>query len=98
MNIEKMAVVLTVLNNSAAVSNPLFAPQFTMNVKGLDTRNEPLNFESAQFELHFENIDRTLNKLYVKAGDVKERLDILTGTYMDIEDLISVINGTLKKA
>ena len=93
-----MAVVLTVLNNSAAVSNGLFAPRFTMNVKGLDTRNKTLNLESAQFELHFENIDKTSNKLYVNAGDVEERLDILTGMYTNIEDLISVNNETLKKA
>ena len=89
-----MAVVLTVLNNSAAVSNGLLAPRFTMNVKGLDTRNKTLNLESAQFELHFENIDKTSNKLYGKAGDVEERLDIVTGTYTNIEDLISVINET----
>ena len=93
-----MAVVLTVLNNSAAVSNGLFAPRFTMNFKGLDTRNKTLNLESAQFELHFENIDKTSNKLYVNAGDAEERLDILTGTCTNIEDLISVINETLKKA
>ena len=52
-----MALVLTVLNNSAAVSNGLFAPRFTMNVKGLHTKNKTLNLESEQFELHFEHID-----------------------------------------
>ena len=91
-------MVLTVVNNSAAVSNGVYAPRFTMNVKGLDTRNKTLNLESAQFELHFENISKTTNKLYVKTGEEEERLDILTGTYTNIEDLISVINETLKKA
>ena len=31
-------------------------------------------------------------------GDSEEQLDILTGTYTNIEDLISVINATLKRA
>ena len=93
-----MAVVLTVVNNNAAVSNGFYGPRFTMNVKGLDTRNKTLNLESAQFELHFENISETTNKLYVKTGDKEEKLDILTGTYTDIDDLISVINETLKQA
>ena len=64
-----MAVVLTVVNNNAAVSNGFYGPRFTMNVKGLDTRNKTLNLESAQFELHFKNISETTNKLYVKTGD-----------------------------
>ena len=42
-----MAVVLTVVNNNAAVSNGFYGPRFTMNVKGLDTRNKTLNLESA---------------------------------------------------
>ena len=93
-----MAVILTVVNNNAAVSNGFYGPRFTMNVKGLDTRNKTLNLESVQFELHFENISETTNKLYVKTGDKEEKLDILTGTYTDIDDLISVINETLKQA
>ena len=95
-----MAVVLTVVNNNTAVSNGFYGPRFTTNVKGLDTRNKTLNLESAQFELHFENISQTTNKLklYVKTGDKEEKLDILTGTYTDIDDLISVINETLKQA
>ena len=93
-----MAVVLTVLNNSAAVSNGLFALRFTMNVKGLDMKNKTLNLESAQFELHFENVGKALSKLYVNAGDVEESLDISRGKHTNIEDLISVINETLKKA
>ena len=93
-----MAVVLTVVNNSAAVSDGLHGSRFTMTIKGLDTRNKTLNLESAQFELHFENIDRASNKLYVKTGDVEERLDILTGTYTNIEDLMSVINTTVNQA
>ena len=56
-----MAMVLTVLNNSAAVSNGLFAPRFTMNVKGLDTRNKTLNLESrAAFWNHRQNIEQTV--------------------------------------
>ena len=92
-----MAVELTGLNNSTEVSDGLFAPRFTMNVKGLNTRNKTLNLEPAQFELHFENIDRTSNKMYVTADDAEERLDILTGTYTTIEYFVSVINETLKK-
>ena len=93
-----MAVVLTVVNNNAAVRNGLYSPRFTMNVKGLDTREKTLNVESAQFELHFENISKTTNKLYVKEGDKEETIDILTGTYTDIDDLILVINESLKRA
>ena len=95
---SEMAAVLTVVNNSAAVSNGFYRPRFTMNVKGLDTRKKTLNLESAQFELHFENIDPATNKLYVKVGDSEQQLDVLTGTYTDIDDLISVINETLKQA
>lgn len=92
----KMAHVLTVLNNSTATTSGFYRPQFTMNVKGLDTRKKSLNLESAQFELHFENISKTSNKLYVKTGDKEVQLSILTGTYTNIEDLISVINTTLE--
>jgi len=95
---KRMAVVLTVVNNSTAVTNGFYGPRFTMHVKGLDTRNKTLNLESAQFELHFENVSDTTNKLYVKSGNGEDKLSILTGTYTDIEDLISVINETLSKA
>ena len=50
-----MAAVLTVVNNSAAVSNGFYRPRFTMNVKGLDTRKKTLNLESSPVELHYEN-------------------------------------------
>ena len=93
-----MAAVLTVVNNSTAVSNGFYRPRFTMNVKGLDTRKKTLNLESAQFELHYENVDPATNKLYVKMGDSEQQLDLLTGTYTNIEDLLSVINETLKNA
>ena len=93
-----MAAVLTVVNNSTAVSNGFYRPRFTMNVKGLDTRKRALNLESAQFELHFENVDPSTNKLYVRNGDTEQQLDLLTGTYTNIEDLLSVINETLKNA
>ena len=93
-----MAAVLTVVNNSTAVSNGFYRPRFTMNVKGLDTRKRTLNLESAQFELHFENVDPSTNKLYVRTGDTEQQLDLLTGTYTNIEDLLSVINETLKNA
>ena len=91
-----MAAVLTVVNNSTAVSNGFYRPRSTMNVKGLDTRKKTLNLESAQFELHFENVDPSTNKLYVRTGDTE--LVLLTGTYTNIEDLLSVINETLKNA
>ena len=95
-----MAKVLTVVNNSAAVSRGLFSPRFTMSLKGLDTRAKTLNLESAQFELHFENVDSTSNKLYVLTtvdGKARqEEMSLLTGTYSDIEDLITVINETFK--
>ena len=97
-----MAKVLTVVNNSAAVSRGLFSPRFTMSLKGLDTRAKTLNLESAQFELHFENVDSTSNKLYVlttvDGKSRQEEMSLLTGTYSDIEDLITVINETLKLA
>ena len=93
-----MAAVLTVVNNSTAVSNGFYRPRFTMNVKGLDTRKRTLNLESAQFELHFENVDPSTNKLYVRTGDTEQQLVLLTGTYSNIEDLLSVINETLKNA
>ena len=93
-----MAAVLTVVNNSTAVSNGFYRPRFTMNVKGLDTRKRTLHLESAQFELHFENVDPSTNKLYVRTGDTEQQLDLLTGTYTNIEDLLSVINETLKNA
>ena len=83
-----MAAVLTVVNNSTAVSNGFYRPRFTMNVKGLDTRKKTLNLESAQFELHYKNIDPSTNKLYVKIGDSEQQLDLLTGTYTNIEDLL----------
>ena len=93
-----MAAVLTVVNNCAAVTNGLYRPRFTMNIRGLDTRKKTLNLESAQFELHYENVDPITNKLYVKAGESEEQLNLLTGTYTNIEELVSVINETLKKA
>ena len=91
-----MAVVLSVVNNSTATSSGFYRPQFTMNIKGLDTRNKTLNLESAQFELHFENISASSNKLYIAVGETEEELSILTGTYTNVEDLISVINTTLE--
>ena len=47
-------------------------------------------------------MDNTSNKLYVLTtvgGKVREEeMSLLTGTYSDIEDLITVINETLKLA
>ena len=54
--------------------------------------------ESAQFELHYENIGPSTNKLYVKIGDSEQQLHLLTGTYTNIEYLLSVINETLNNA
>ena len=87
-----MAAVLVVVHNSTAVSNGFYRPRFTMSVKGLDTRKRTLNLESAQFELHFENVGPATNKLYVRTGDTELQLVLLTGTYTNIEDLLSVIN------
>ena len=73
-----------------------------MNLKGLDTRGKTLNLESSQFELHFQNVDNTSNKLYILTtvdGKVRqEEISLLTGTYSDIENLITVINETFKLA
>ena len=93
-----MATVLTIVNNSTAVRNGFYRPRFTMNVKGFDTRKKTLNLESAQFELHYENINPSTNKLYVKIGDPEQQLDLLTVTSTNIEDFLSVINETLKNA
>ena len=93
----RMATVLTVVNNSPGLTRGLFEPSFTMALKGLDTRNKTLTLESAQFELHYENIGESTNKLYVKTGDSEQKLSLLTGTYMNIEDLVSIINETLKR-
>ena len=92
-----MAAVLTVVNNSTAVSNGFYT-RFTMSVKGLDTIKRTLNLESAQFELHFEKVGPATNKLYVRTGDTEQQLVLLTGTYTNIEDLLSVINETLNNA
>lgn len=91
-----MATVLTAVNNTAAVSSGSYRPHFTMRVKELDTRSKTVNVESAQFELHFDNVSETSNKLYVQTVDGEDRLDILTGTYTDIDELMSVINQTFK--
>ena len=93
-----MSVILTAANNVSAVSRGRYEPNFTMNVRDLDTRNKTLNLDSAQFELHFENVQEKDNKLYIVHGQQTDRLAIITGNYSYIEDLIDVINETLKKA
>ena len=98
-----MAVILTVADNTSGVSRGLHKPNFTLNVKDLDTRDKVLHVESAQFEVHFENIDEATNKLYVVHGEEEEeeeedRLSIKTGTYSDVDDLVSIINAPLKRA
>ena len=98
-----MSVILTVANNTSGVSRGLHKPNFTLNVKELDTRDKVLHVESAQFEVHFENIDEATNKLYVVHGveeeeEEEDRLSIKTGTYSDVDDLVSIINATLKRA
>ena len=95
-----MAVVLTAANNVAAVSSGAHGPHFTMRVRDLDTRGKTLNLESAQFELHFENVTQSSNKIYVETVDdeSESRHSILTGTYTDISDLVEVINETLTSA
>ena len=93
-----MSVVLTAINNVAAVSSGLYSPHFTTRIKDLNTRSKTLNLESAQFELHFENVASTSNKLYVKIDGHVDQIDILTGTYTDIDDLVAIINESLKNA
>lgn len=93
-----MAVILTVANNVSAVSRGRYSPNFTLNVRELDTRDKTLHLESAQFELHFENVTEATNKLYIVHGDREDRVAIITGTYSDAEVLVSVINETLKRA
>ena len=93
-----MSVILTATNNVSAVSRGLYSPNFTLNVKELDTRNKTLHLESAQFELHFENISDTSNKLYVVDGQGEHPISITTGTYSDVDDLIAHINATLERA
>ena len=94
-----MAVILTAVNNVSAVSRGAYTPNFTLNIRDLDTRDKTLHLESAQFELHFDNISETSNKLYVIGKDGREdRVSIVTGSYSDIEDLVTIINEVLKKA
>ena len=93
-----MAAVLTVVNNSTAVTNGFYRQQFTMSVKGVDTGKRTLNLESAQLELHFENVGPATNKLYIRTGDTEQQLVLLTGMCTNIEDLLYVINETLKNA
>ena len=93
-----MAVILTAANNVSAVSRGLYTPNFTLNIRDLDTRNKTLHLESAQFELHFDNVSDTSNKLYViDKNNREDRVSIVTGSYSDIEDLVTFINEALKK-
>ena len=66
----KTSVVLSVVNNSPAVSCGNLTPNFTMRVKDLNTAGKALYVESAQFELHFENVSPETNKLYVVSASV----------------------------
>ena len=92
-------MILTVANNTSGVCRGLHKPNFTLNVKDLDTRDKVLHVESAQFEVHFENIDEARNKRYVVHREEEEdRLSIKTGTNSDIDDLVSMINATLNRA
>ena len=94
-----MAVVLTAANNVSAANSGAYTPHFTMRIKDLDTRGKTLNLESAQFELHLENVTEATNKVYIQTEEEEEeRVDILTGTYTDIADLIDIINETLANA
>ena len=71
----------------SVVLTAVYLPHFTTRIKDLNTRSKTLNLESAQFELHFENVASTSNKLYVKIDGHVDQIDILTGTYTDIDDL-----------
>ena len=65
--VNNSAVNDSAVNNSAAVSRGYCEPNFTMRVKDLNTAGKALYVESAQFELHFENVSPETNKLYVLA-------------------------------
>lgn len=102
-----MAVILTAANSVSAVSRGRYEANFTLSVRAVDTRDKTLHLESAQFELHFENVNEDSNKLYVVqvAGgggggqeEEEERLAITTGTYGKAEDLVATINATLQRA
>ena len=92
-----MSVILTATNNVAAVSSGRYTPNFTLNVKELDTRGKTLHLDSAQFELHVENVSDRTNKLYVvdAQSGVEDRVSITTGTYTDAEQLAAIINAAL---
>ena len=92
-----MSIILTATNNVAGVSRGLYEPNFTLSVKELDTRNMTIHLESAQFELHFNNVSDSTNKLYIATGGREDQLSITTGTYTDVEGLIAVINAVLTK-
>lgn len=101
------SVVLSAVNNSPAVSRGYCEPNFTMRVKDLTTKGKAINVESAQFELHFENVTTESNKLYVLTAQTGEEtgqqttetsVSILTGTYTEVNHLVKVINQTLENA
>ena len=91
------SVILTAANNVFAVSSGQYTPNFTLNVKELDTRRKTLHLQSAQFELHVENVSEHTNKLYVTnvESGVEDRVSITTGTYTDAEELVVVVNAAL---
>ena len=93
-----MAVVLSAVNNASAVIAGAFTPHFTLRIRSLNTIGKHISLDTAQFELHSENVDTESNKLYVETQEGEVQLSILTGTHTDIADLITVINEALKSA
>ena len=59
------SVVLSAVNNSPAVSRGYCEPNFTTRIKDLNAAGKAIYVESAQFELHFQNVGRETNKVYV---------------------------------
>eukprot|EP00117_Sycon_ciliatum_P039741 scpid79150/ scgid29322/ len=92
-----MSVILTSTNAVSAVSSGRYTANFTLNIKEFDTRGKTIHLESAQFELHHENVSERTNKLYItdNASGVEDRVSISTGTYTDAEDIVLSINASL---
>ena len=70
--------------------------------RGFKISLDTLGYDACASKRSHANVDNTSNKLYVLttvSGKVRqEEMVILTGTYSDIENLITVINETFKLA
>lgn len=68
-------------NNSPTVSQGQFTPTFTMRIKELNTVGKGNFLVSAQFELHFQNIDseKFNSKLNLEVCSTETKLSLLAG-------------------